>query len=358
MKRTLSVGLPLLLILAMAIPVLSQEAADVTAYRNLFNEKDPAKKADLCEKFLAETGAPFKESMYRNNTYQLMFSAYAGAKNWDKVLDTAEKLEQLAPTLPNKTKLTTYAGAMGVAQQNNKIPQTVAFGEKVIAVVAKDPSLANEAGYINALFLLPPILVARPGDDAAAKDASFDKAVNYAKKALTVQKPMAFTDAQWASIQGQMHSTIGFVYLQKQQYPDSIAEYESSLKINPKDAADTWRMGINYQSIAIRAQGDLKDAYDKTNEAITNKAEKDVIDALTEKRDAVEKDFDAKLEKAIDVLARAVAISETATDPQNKAVGPLARPALETLWKRKVLKDTPEGLDEFIAQKKTELGGN
>src|SRR5436190_311002 len=98
MKRTANLGLSLLLTLAVAIPTLAQqEAPDVTAYRTLFNEKDPAKQAELAEKFLAESGQAFKDSMYRENAFLLLSQSYLALKNWDKAMAAAEKIDQLVP---------------------------------------------------------------------------------------------------------------------------------------------------------------------------------------------------------------------------------------------------------------------
>ena len=57
MKRTANLGLSLLIMLAVAIPSFAQaEAPDVTAYRTIFNETNPAKQAELWREGLAEWG--------------------------------------------------------------------------------------------------------------------------------------------------------------------------------------------------------------------------------------------------------------------------------------------------------------
>src|SRR5437867_6137685 len=86
MNRIAYLGFSLLMILTAAIPILAQaptEPPDVTAYRTLYGEKDPAKQAELSEKFLAETGAAFKDSMYRENTFSIMFRNYLQLQRWD-----------------------------------------------------------------------------------------------------------------------------------------------------------------------------------------------------------------------------------------------------------------------------------
>jgi tetratricopeptide (TPR) repeat protein len=341
MKRTANLGLFLLLTLAVAIPTLAQqEAPDVTAYRTLYGEKDPAKQADLAEKFLNESGQAFKDSMYRENAFLLMSQSYLALKNWDKVMAAAEKVDQLVPNAKPATKLRTNLQAMVVAQQANNVQKTIEFGDKVLA---QDPN------NINALITLAPMIVAKLPEDAAAKDAALAKSMEYAKKALAQPKPMGVADAQWAAVQGQMHSTIGFAHLNKQLYSEAIAEYEQALKNDPKDAVDQWRLGLAYQGLARAAQAPIVGIVDKENELKrATPLDQAAIDELAAKRTSLMADFTEKRDKAIDALAKAVAIGGE--------VGPLARPTLESLWKNKDPNGTLTGLDDFIAQKKKELG--
>ena len=90
---------------------------------------------------------------------------------------------------------------------------------------------------------------------------------------------------------------------------------------------DQWRLGLAYQGIAKAAQGPVVEAYNKLNEARVAKADQAIIDDLDAKRESLEKDFKEKRDKAIDTLAKAVAIGGEA--------GPLARPTLESLYKNK-----------------------
>jgi tetratricopeptide (TPR) repeat protein len=336
MKRIAHLGFPLLMILAVALPTLAQ-TPDTDAYRTLYNEKDPAKQAELCEKFLAETGAAFKDSMYREGTYLTMFRNYIVLKNWAKALDAAEKIDQLVPTVKPANKINTYTQAMAVGQQTNNIPKITQFGEKILAM---DPN------NLNALITLAPILVAQLPEDAAAKDAALNKAMDYSKKALALPKPANVQDAQWQQVQAQLHSTVAFVYLNKLQYAEATGEYEQALKSDPKDGIDQWRLGLGYQGLARSVQPQLVEAYNKENEAKAAKAEQSVQDDLVAKREALLKDFNEKRDKAIDALARAVALGGQ--------VAPLALPTLQALYKNK--KESLDGLDDLIAEKKNELG--
>src|SRR5262249_25298312 len=100
MRRTGYLGLSLLLILVLvvsALPGFGQAAQarqpqaktqpEYNAYLALFNEKDPAKKAELGEKFITD----FKESDFVANAYRMILGGYAGTNNWPKVMDAADR---------------------------------------------------------------------------------------------------------------------------------------------------------------------------------------------------------------------------------------------------------------------------
>jgi tetratricopeptide (TPR) repeat protein len=278
--------------------------------------------------------------MYREQAFVLMSNAYLALKNWDKAMASAEKIDQLVPNVKPATKVRTNLQAMAVAQQTNNAPKTIEFGEKVLAM---------DATNINALITVAPMIVATLPDDAAAKDAALTKANDYAKKALAQPKPGPVADAQWTAVQGQMHSTIGFVHLNKQMYSEAIAEYEQSLKADPKEGVDWWRMGLAYQGLARAAQAPIPEIISKENDLKkATPVDQPAIDELVAKRTAALADFIQKRDKAIEALAKAVALGGQ--------VAPLARPTLESLWKNKDPNGTTAGLDEFVAEKKKELG--
>src|SRR6185295_3676655 len=97
MKRTSYLGVSLFLMFALvvsALPGFGQEKTpqaktrpEYDAYLALYNEKDPAKKAALGEKFITD----FKESDYIPNAHNYIIGGYAGAKNWAKVIEAADR---------------------------------------------------------------------------------------------------------------------------------------------------------------------------------------------------------------------------------------------------------------------------
>ena len=319
MRRAGYLGLSLLLILAIGAPAFSQQpqprsTAEYNAYKAFYDEQNPQKKAELGEKFLAEN----KESDFIPQGYSMLIGAYARAQNWAKVIDAADRAAAL-PKADNRLKAFAYANAMVVL--STTIPERL------------------------------------PQNDAAKK-AAMDKAGGLATKALdgvqkffSQPKPANFTDAQWnqqkADLESQLHAALGFIALNRQDYAKSVQEFDAALKSAPKDGVSHYRLGLVYQSLASEASKALVEAINAENAAKTAKAEQPAIDELVAKRQGVEADARQKRDKAIDELATAVAIGGV--------VGQPAREALERLYKVKN-NDSLEGLDQLIAQKRSQLG--
>jgi hypothetical protein len=117
MRRTGYLGISLLLILVFGVLTVSGFAAqaaaqagqarvpqaktpaEYNAYKAVFDEQTPAKKAELGEKFLTD----FKDSDLIANTYTMIIGSYTKAQNWAKVMDAAERAVAL-PTADDKLK--------------------------------------------------------------------------------------------------------------------------------------------------------------------------------------------------------------------------------------------------------------
>src|SRR5262249_31093797 len=140
-------------------------------YVALLSEKDPAKKAGLGEKFIAE----FKESDYIPEAHTMIIGAYTGAKNYPKVTEAAERAAAI-PNADNKLKAYAYANAMLAADNMNDIDKVVSYGEKVLAIDPND---------LNTMITLSARIPARLPTDEAGKKAALDKAEGLATKALT-----------------------------------------------------------------------------------------------------------------------------------------------------------------------------
>src|SRR3989442_5486116 len=146
MRRTGYLGTSLLLVFALAtaaLPGFGQAAqakgpqpktqAEYNAYKALYDEQNPQKKAELGEKFLTD----FKESDFIGNTYTMIVGAYTRAQNWAKVIDAADRAAA-SPVADNKLKAFAYANAMVAAQNMNQIDKVLSYGEKVLAIDPND----------------------------------------------------------------------------------------------------------------------------------------------------------------------------------------------------------------------------
>src|SRR5262249_21032 len=129
---------------------------EFNAYTAFFNEKDPAKKAELGEQFI--TG--FKESELIPTAYKLMIQAYANSKNWAKVMDAADRLVAI-PGVDNDAKTYAYLNAINAAQNLNDLNKLIAYGEKVLAI---DPN------NLNALITLSAVIPQKYPSDPAQLD--------------------------------------------------------------------------------------------------------------------------------------------------------------------------------------------
>jgi hypothetical protein len=184
MRRTGHLGLSLLLILVLvsALPGsgLAAQARqpqaktqpEYNAYLALFNEKDPAKKAELGEKFIVD----FKESDFVPNAYKMMVGGYAATSNWAKVMDTADRAAAL-PGADNGLKEYAYTNAMIAAQNQNNVDKLLSYGNQVLAV---------NPNSLQALLLVSGAIPVKYSTDKA----QLDKAADMATKALAGIKPL------------------------------------------------------------------------------------------------------------------------------------------------------------------------
>jgi len=340
----------LLLVLALAttaLPVLGQAAqakqpqaktqAEYNAYTALYNEKNPQKKAELGEKFITD----FKESDFVGNGYSMILGSYTAAQNWPKVIDAAERAVEL-PTADNKLKAFAYANAMVAAQNLNQIDKVIVYGDKVLAIEPND---------LNAMITLSSVIPAKLPSDEAGKKAALDKAEGLAKKALTGVEPLAAQaqgpqKAQITQIQGQLHSTLGLLAYDRLDYAKSIEEYDQAVKATPKDDVAHFYMGADFQALSAQASRLYQDAVKAENDAKAAKADQPTIDELAAKRQGLENDVREKRDRSIEEYAIAAAIGGVIAQD--------ARNALQKLWQAK--NDSLNGMDEFIAQKKQQIG--
>jgi tetratricopeptide (TPR) repeat protein len=352
MRRTGYLGVSLLLILVFGLFALqgfgqaaqaaqarqpqAKTQAEYTAYKALYDEQAPQKKAELGEKFLTD----FKESDFIANTYTMIIGAYTKAQNWAKVVDAADRAAA-SPVADDKLKAYAFANAMIASQNNNNLDKVVSYGEKVLAIDPND---------LNTLITLSAVIPAKLPSDEAGKKAALDKAAAMANKALGgVEQMMAKADAQskpqLVQIEGNLHSTLGLIAYNRPDYNHSIQEYELAVKSTPKDDVAHFYMALDFQALAAQASRDYQAAVKAENDAKAARADQPTVDELAAKRGGLEEDVRKYRDRAIDEFAIATALGGP--------VAAQAKDALTKLWTAK--NENTSGMDEFIAQKKQQI---
>jgi tetratricopeptide (TPR) repeat protein len=345
MKRTGQVGLSLLLlfVLAAALPSFGQDkpkqaktTAEYNAYIAFYQEKDPAKKAALGEKFIQD----FKESDYVPDAHMGIIGGYSNAKNWTKVTEAAENALKF-PAADNKLKAYANFNAMVASQNSNDIDKAISYGEKVLAIQPDD---------VNTMITVSALIPSKLSSDEATKKGQLDKAEKYATTALTTVEGMngkadAATKAQLIPIEGTLHATLGLIAVNRKDYQKSIQEYLKALEKTPKDDVARFYLASDYQALGAQASDEYKAALKAENDAKTAKAEQPVIDELAAKRGGLEDDIRKYRDMAIDEYAKAVAI--------NGPVAAQAKEVLTKLWTNK--NDNTNGLEDHINKMKAEL---
>jgi len=336
MKKLGYAGLSAALCMAFALPVVGQTPSPAETACNAKYGKYYAAQSDmkLFDDFVND--ATCKDSKYRNDAFTVMRTALTTAKNWKGVMELESRYEKEMPGVPIDNKKYSLNSGMSAAAQGGDAAKVLEFGDKLLAA---DP--AN----INALLIVATTIPLNLPTDPAAMDKALTKAMEYAKKLVEMTRPTGIEEKTWqTAVLGPAHGVIGFFYLQKAQYVEAEAEFDQTVKINPKDQLAWYRYGLAATKITIAAQALIGPAYDEVNKNTTLGPERD---AAVAKRDAIEKDFGEKRDKAITILISAVALP----DPN---ITKAARVTLESLY-NPLHDNSNAGLDDLIKARRDEL---
>jgi tetratricopeptide (TPR) repeat protein len=334
MKILGTAGCLTLLCLTSALPVRAQqpspaEQACNAKYTAYYNKQDDLK---LFNEFVND--ATCKDSMYRPNAFVQLIQNRLAASNWKDVYELSERYSKELPNEKGDGKKWVAQQAMTASAQMGDVDKILDTGEKVLVLDSQN---------LNAIVILSnaypekyPALT-----DAAAKEKNLNRAQELAKQTLAMMKPAAVTDSVWQQqVIGPAHSVLGFVALQRMQYPEAVGEYEQAVKISPKDPLNWFRGGLAKAFIAKEAQKPLPDLYAKANAITVAGPERDAADGT---RDAAVKIYQDKRDEAMDWLATAAAMGGP--------VGDAAKTQLESFWKP-MHDGTTAGMDDFIAKHK------
>jgi tetratricopeptide (TPR) repeat protein len=342
----LTICLFLVVILAVfTLPVFAQAAqakapqiktqSEFDAYNACFREKDPVKKADLCQKFVDD----FKDSELLVNGYKLILQSYYQSQNWKLVMDAVDRVVAL-PIADSNLKGYAYERAMVAAQNSNNSDKCVTYGNKVLAI---------DEDNLNALLTVSTLIVQQYASDAT----QLQRAGAMARKALLMlasrmDKAATQDKPQFVLVDGTVHATLGLISYDQKDYKKSIQEYQAAVKDNAKDDGSHFYMAFGYLNLMAQAsQEHQRRSRQSTMRRLLRQISQPVMSLVGAKRPNFEDDIRKYRNTVIDELAIAVAIN-----------GPYAVQAKRELTKQWTAKNkSAAGLDEFVKQKKTEIGG-
>jgi tetratricopeptide (TPR) repeat protein len=346
MKRGyLRISLFLLVMLAVpALPIFAQPAqgktpqtktpAEYNSYSACYAEKDFTKKADLCQKFVDG----FKESDFLVSGYKLIIQSYYQTQNWQLLMDAAEKAVAL-PDADDSLKGYAYEKAMAAANNANNLDKCISYGNKVLAI---------DANNFNALYVVSTVVPQKSPTDIT----QLERAADMARKALVMaasmmEKATPQEKPEFVLIDGNLHGTLGFISYHEMDYKKSIQEYQTAIKGNMKEDAFHLFMAYDYINLMAQAYKDYQTTLKAENDAKAAKADQPTVDDLSAKRS----DFGDTILKYRDVIIDELAI----TVAINGQYTELARTELTKQWTAK--NSSTAGLDDFVSQKKAQLGG-
>jgi len=347
MKRSgyLEISLFSLVMLAVtALPGFGQPAQTKTpqtrtqpefdSYSACYNEKDFTKKADLCQKFVDG----FQESDFLITGYKFLIQSYYQTGNWQLLMDVADKAAGL-PNVDDTWKGYAYQSAMVGAHNVKNLDKASSYGDKVLQI---DPN------NLTALYTVSSIIAQKSSTDIA----QLEKAAEMARKALLVAATMMDKASpeekpELVQMDGWLHGTLGLISFNEMDYKKSIQEYQAAVKDNAKDDASHFLMAYDYIQLMTQASKGYQTSLNAENAAKAARADQPTVDDLAAKRADFGEQVLTYRDLVIDELAITVAINGPYTAQ--------AQPLLIMQWT--VKNNSTAGLDEFVKQKKTQLGG-
>ena len=171
------------------------------------------------------------------------FNAMSSEKDPNKKLSLAEAFIQKYATSDFKAQA--YVAEMGVYYQLGKSDQAIETARKVLGA---DPDNLDALSLLSFVF---PFTFKGTDADAAAKLSQADSDAHHGLDVLQkFQKPANATDEQFKQYvnpkRALFNSAVGFVALQKKDYPNAITAYKAAIADNPSDVYTFYRLGLAY----------------------------------------------------------------------------------------------------------------
>jgi hypothetical protein len=257
-------------------------------------------------------------------------------------------LDREQPGANPEAKVAVYAAVMEAADRAGNAERTLEWGERVLAL---EPTHRFAQMYVSSR--LPEQLPA----DAAARTVTLTRAMALANKAhgqteayFKGAKPAEVTAEEWAEQkriqEARVHDTLGVIHLIREEYDDSVFMYEYVVTLTPENGLSQYHLGAAYSGQVKEAEEYLHLARQDEAEARAARADAERLLLLTRLRTEAEADLAQKRDKAIETLARAVALGGTSAQQ--------ARPELERLYRAK--NNGAASMEELVNLKRAELG--
>lgn len=189
--------------------------AEYNAYQAAAAEKNPSQQVKLLDDFVSK----YPNSALLTFVYPLYYQAYGQLKNYQKVIEYADK--------------------------------TAALGDKIDASARFNAYYTHSAAY-NALLADPKTGPVASKDVALAKSAQ-EAAQAGIKTLADVKKPDNLADDAWGTQKNQFtifqYNIVAQTATTQKDYPTVIDAYKNILKLNPDDAIVSYNLGKAYLSM-------------------------------------------------------------------------------------------------------------
>jgi hypothetical protein len=340
MKRIVFVALCLVFTLALALPVFAQ-GGENKDWQEIQDQSDARRKAELIQTFIGR----YSTSANRPDADKILVAYWMSNKDFAKVVQFADGFKVSLPSADNQSKGVIYSQGMMAALSLNNASKTKEFGEFAIAADPKN-------------FLALSIM---------ASSGLLDQktSIDYAKKATELPKPRDMVQSQYDSLMtrnknlssapaagaaapgGGANAAVKAAQdlMTAKKYTEAIAAYGDILKQNPKDQGVQFQHALaNYYLMADSAK-EVQNANDDQIKALSEKNNAEAAKAAAKQEQLTKVTMDAR-DAALEAFGKTVAIGGPSTAEAKKV--------LDALYQNK--KGDLNGLDQFIADKKKELG--
>lgn len=200
--------------------------------------------ADLT--LVARTEAPpqaAKAPQWKSREEYDAFNAMAQEKDPNKKIQLAEAFIQKFST--SDFKSLAYLNEMQAYYQLGKADEAVDSAKKVLD---NDPDNLNALAFLSYVF---PFTFKSADPNAAAQLSRADSDAHHGLDVLQkVQKPANAPQDQFnqevATKRALFNSTVGFVALQRKDYPNAVTAFKAAIADNPADVYTAYRLGLAY----------------------------------------------------------------------------------------------------------------